>query len=181
MARDWDSQDAWEEEDKAEQPQSTGLAGRLQRLKNAPWLKEHPNLVKGVGVGVLLLLMMLLLAQQMHWFGGDEPVAPPVAQQPQQQGQQGQPGPAAQPATLASKVAPATSAKELPKSADKNPPKPAEPGTVKPEENRPLPDDVAKWKKDDYFRARRENDPKLAEAVASLSAKTRGSARRRKD
>lgn len=38
-----------------------------------------------------------------------------------------------------------------------------------------LPDDVATWKKDDYFRARQANDPRLLKAVAFLGEKVRGS------
>ncbi len=47
----------------------------------------------------------------------------------------------------------------------------AQPGTNPPGVE-PLPDDITKWKKDDYLRARRENHPKLAEAVFYASRNT---------
>jgi hypothetical protein len=170
MAPDWDSRDEWEDEDEAEQPHPAGLGGMLERFKNAPWVKEHPNLIKGIAVGVLLLLMLLLLGQQLNWFGEAER-APAVAERP---GQEGQPPPPAQPTPPAGKAATGKS-KESSPAAEKNPHKPGEKENVKHEEPRPLPDDVAQWKKEDYFRARRESNPKLVEAVARLGERTRGS------
>ncbi len=172
MARDWDSHDAWEDENEEEQPHAPGVAGMLEKLRNAPWVKEHPNLLKGIGVGVSLVLMVLLLGRQARWWSGEaEPAAPAVAEQP---GQQGQPQPPAQP-TPGRQASPAGKSKESPQSAEKNPQKHPEKENVKQEEPRPVPDDVAQWKKEDYFRARQENNPKLIEAVARLGEKTRGS------
>jgi hypothetical protein len=168
MAQDWDSRDAWEEENEEEQAQSTGLAGMLERLKNAGWVNEHPNLLKGVAIGVLVLLMSVLMAWQMKWFDRAEPA---VADRPEQ----GQPESTGQPATPAVKTSVGKST-ELAKAAEKNPPKPTPTANVKPPEILPLPDDVAQWKREDYFRARLENNPKLVEAVARLGEKTRGSA-----
>jgi hypothetical protein len=168
MAQDWDSRDAWEEENEEEQPQSTGLAGMLERFQNAGWIKGHPNLLKGVAIGVLVLLMVLLLAWQTKWFDRAEPAAPAVADRPPPQGQ---PQPTGQPATPAVKTPASTS-----NPAEKNPPKPAETANAKPPEIPPLPDDVAQWKREDYFRARLENNPKLVDAIARLGERTRGSA-----
>jgi len=54
--------------------------------------------------------------------------------------------------------------------------KPKEEPKKQPPKPPALPDDVAKWKKEDYYRARRENSPKLLDAVVRLGEKARGSA-----
>ena len=176
MARDRDSRNVWEDELEAEQPQpmSTSSAGVLERFRNAPWVKEHPNLLKGIAVGVSLLLMAVLLAWQMRWFEATEEPAPAVAARPQPGAEQRQPQAGGQPMPSAATTSPAAKSPETPKTAEKNPPKPTEQQNVKLEAT-PLPDDVSRWKKEDYFRARLENNPKLVEAVARLGENTRGS------
>ena len=167
MARDRDSRDAWENEFEEEQPLSTSSGGMLDKFTGAPWVQDHPNLLKGIAVGASLILMALLLAWQMNWLQGTPEATPADANRPPQAAEQKQPPAGAQPAPPAAKTPPATKAPEVPKTADKQ--------NVKPEGPRPLPDDVSQWKKEDYFRARVENNPKLVEAVARLGEKTRGS------
>jgi hypothetical protein len=139
----------------------------LDKFTGAPWVQDHPNLLKGIAVGASLILMALLLAWQMNWLQGTPEATPADANRPPQAAEQKQPPAGAQPAPPAAKTPPATKAPEVPKTADKQ--------NVKPEGPRPLPDDVSQWKKEDYFRARVENNPKLVEAVARLGEKTRGS------
>jgi len=144
---------------------STGLAGIIENLKRNPWVKKNPQLAAGAAGGVALLLVVLIVGWQMGWFssGKGKKQLPAVAAQPA-------PPPAA-PAPPPGPPAPG----EQPKPPQPNPkeePKKEEP---KKPEKLPLPDDVAKWKKADYLRARAENDPKLLNAVEYLGEKFAGS------
>ena len=74
---------------------------------------------------------------------------------------------ARQPTPQASRLARPTGARQAPSPEAKKeePKKPQKP---------PVPDDVAKWKPEDYYRARRDNHPKLLEAIVRLGEKYPG-------
>jgi hypothetical protein len=145
---------------------STGLAGVIEKLRKNPWVKKNPQLAAGAAGGVALLLMALFVGWQMGWFSsgkGNKRQSSAVAAQP-----------VPPPPALTPPAGPPTPG-EQPKPPQPNPgeePKKEEP---KKPEKLPLPDDVAKWKRADYLRARAENDPKLLNAVEYLGAKFAGS------
>lgn len=140
---------------------SGGLFGRLQ---NIGWVKKNPNAAKGAVVGILLVVLLVVVGWQLGWFGGGANPARNVAAQPQQPlppapGQPPVPDPQPQAA----------------KPAEKKPEAEAKKEEAPKEEIPALPNEVMKWKKPDYYRARKENHPKLLEAVAYLGEKFRGS------
>ncbi len=142
------------------------------KSKRTAWYK-NPEVVKGMVAGaVVLVLLLIVLIWQFDIFGGAEQsgtraaaaqsasqAAPPTAPAPSSQpGVPPQPGPPPMPSVPPQPQLPA-----------KSPPQPGSTAEKPPAEQKPpLPDDVANWKKDHYFRARREKDPKLLEAVAYL-------------
>lgn len=153
-------------------PESDGLdvvssSGGLGR-----WFKKNPNLIKGIAAGALLLVLLVVISWQMGWFGGGATKARDVAAQPQP--------PAPPPATAAAANAapaptptapapagavPTPTPQAQANPADKKPEAEAKKESAK-EQNVALLDDVTKWKRpDDLFRARKENHPKLLEAV----------------
>ena len=152
--------DEWEELD-ISGSKSGGLAGAMKKLKR--WAKENPNLVKGLAAGALLLLMVLFFGWQLGWFSGGGQKAPTAAApQPPQM-----PPPA--------QTTPVAAPPQLSKSPGQNPPEQPKKDQPAKEQPRPLPDDISTWKKEDYFRARQQNDPKLLLAIAYLTEKAPGS------
>jgi hypothetical protein len=140
----------FEEEDDGEWEElDVGSGSGLKKLIKK--LTKNPALALGVVAGVLLLAV-LVLGFTLGWFGGQ---SAPVATQPPPQ----MPVPPPQPVKQAEPVKPAEVAKEAPKS----------------EEKKPLPEDVSTWKKAEYVRARKENDPKLLLAITYLSQNKKGS------
>lgn len=142
-----------------------GPPSATKKLKR--WVKDNPNAAKGLAAGGLLLVLVLVFAWALGAFsggGGKAPVAAaPTPPQPQ--------------ATPSARVTPPGKPKPphpSKPSAQPTKEKPKQEPTEK-EQIPPLPEDVAKWKKEDYFRARRENDPRLLLAVAYLSEKAQGS------
>jgi|GEM_PF-2832969 len=131
------------------------------KSKQVPWF-ENPEVVKVVVAGaVVLVVVLIVLVWQFGLFGGSSQSKPPVAAvqpnpqpptTPTPQQQYPQPPPA---------VTQPTPPEQTPVQ---------EPTVEKPpqEQKPPLPENVADWKAEHYFRARRENDPKLLEAVAYL-------------
>lgn len=142
-------------------------AGGLSR-----WIKKNPNAVKGIAAGALVLVLLVVVAWSMGWFGGSTnkpqnvaaqpPAAPPTA-------------PPTTPPTDPAPTAPSTPAPQTQANpADKKPEAEAKKEPAK-EEDQAIPEDVAKWKRPHYYRARKENHPKLLEAVVFLGEKFHGS------
>jgi hypothetical protein len=140
------------------------------KAKQGSWAQQNQVLVVGISAGVIVLVAVLVLCWMAGIFGGSsKPSSPPVAMQPGDAPSAPSSAPAPQ-GTSPSSPAPAPEVKsEEPK---KDEPKKEEP---KQEEKPPLPDDVTKWKAGDYRRARRENHPKLLEAIQYLGVKYVGS------
>lgn len=136
--------------------------GLFKKLQNIGWVKKNPNLAKGAVVGVLLLVLLGVVGWQLGWFGGGANKPRDVAAQPQQPAMPpdgSTPGatPGATPAPN-----PGPQAKPVEKKPEVEPKK----EEAAKEENPELSDDVTKWKRpDDLYRARKENHPKLLDAV----------------
>ena len=147
--------DDWEELD-ISRPKSDGLAGVMKKLKR--WAKQNPTQAKGVAAGALLLLVVLLLLGLLTGLlgGGGKPA--PVAAVPQVP-------------TPVQAIPPPQQAK----APGQNPPE--QPKKVEPAKAPPpsVPDDVSTWKREDFFRARQQNNPKLPLAIAFLTEKAPGS------
>jgi hypothetical protein len=126
-------------------------AAKAKKEKKESWFQQNQTLAVGTGVGVTLLVVVLGLCWMSGLFGG--PAKPkPVA--------------AVVPANVPPTTPPSTPQNQPPApEVKKEEPKKEEP---KKEAKPSLPSDVAKWKQDDYARARRENDPKLLQAIARL-------------
>lgn len=133
------------------------------------WMKKNPNVVKGIAAGALLVVMVLLLGWQMGWFSGGNSKGPPgaaTASQPTTP-------PTLPPSHLSAPPMPSNRPQEPLQSGEMNAseqPRPQKKTEPEKEKN-PLPDDLSKWKKEDYFRARKENDPRLLQAIARLGKK----------
>jgi len=70
MARDRNSRDVWEEQvDEKPRARWTGV---FEKFKDNRWIRENPNLVKGIAAGALLVAMVLLFRWQMGWTGATE-------------------------------------------------------------------------------------------------------------
>ncbi len=148
--------------DKGPAPNSIGEAPvgkRRAKSKQVPWFK-NPEVVKVMVAGaVVLVVVLIVLVWQFGLFDSSsqskplvaaaQPTPPPTLEQQQQNPQL--PSPEAQPTLPEQKPVQEPPVEEPPQ-----------------EQKPPLPENVADWKADDYFRARRENDPKLLEAVAYL-------------
>ncbi len=153
------------EDEGEEASDASGKKSFLDAITKNPWIKKNPNLAKGIAAGVLLLLMLLFFGWQLGWFGGSGKKSREMASEP-----------------APSQSAPPSSSEPLPPSG-----RPVTPSAQKADEakkddskkekdeDRPIPDDVSKWKKNDYYRARLENDPRLLKAVEWLGEKARGS------
>ena len=148
----------WEELD-PKGGKTTGWAGLTKKFKKLRGTKQNSNLVWGLAGGGLLLVIMLVLGLMLGWIGGGGQQAPAVAVSSEPFA----PMPPSMPAVPEYKPpAPEPESQDAEqKESDEEPP--------------PLSDDVSTWKKEDYFRARKENDPKLLLAIVYLSEKTRGS------
>jgi hypothetical protein len=134
------------------------------RHKKESWFQQNRVAAVGIVAGVALLVIVPLLCWMTGLFGSsDKPKPPAVASQ------SGVPETTPAP----SPTAPGPSSPKPPQSPEvkKEEPKKEEP---KKEEKPPLPEDVAKWKQQDYHRARQENDPKLLTAIARLGEKFPG-------
>ncbi len=171
------------------------MPGIMGKQKKSDWIQNNPTLIIVAAACVILLAGLLIIGLASGWFSGGErqtaATAPPAAS----------PAP---PAAASTKTAPTQPSKTPPVATppSKTPPiatppakKPettvlvnsalkapaaAAPSSKKKEETKPatllpLSDDVSKWKKEDYFRARRENHPRLPLAVTRLGEKFRGS------
>ena len=138
-------------------------AGFTKKSNSGRWLKKNAYLVTGIAAGVLLLFVLLFLGWQFEWFGGGAEQASAVAIQPQTSPMMPTP--------------PGTGWEQTPGTPEQTAgEQPKEEGQESVEEqDLSLPDDVSKWKKEDYFRARRENHPRLLEAIVFLGEKFRGS------
>jgi len=171
--------------------------------KKKSWFQENRTLAIGLAGGVGVLVIVLLLGFAFGLFGTGDSAKPSAAPSPTVAAQPAAPpSPSAapsQPATASSQPTPSQPA--LPTSAGFSstapPPapsvqsmslgQPTAPGQPtsqasqdakkdepKKEQKPPLPEDVTKWKKGDYLRARRENDAKLLPAIVQFSEKHRG-------
>jgi hypothetical protein len=178
MAQRGKPSDEWEELD-ISSPKSAGATAKLKR-----WAKSNPNGAKGLAAAVLLLLMVAVFGVYMGLSGSGPKKTPDsvaAVQTPPQAAPATTQAPVAtqSPAPTQSPVPPqAGGGAPPPKSAktDSQPPKeqakkdqPAKPADP------PLPEDVARWKKEHYFLARKKNDPKLPLAILCLAQKTQGS------
>jgi hypothetical protein len=163
-------EDEWEELE-ISGSKSAGLAGVKKRLQQ--WVKENPNRGKGLAAGGLLfvLLIVLLSGWWLGWFGGNQATPPVAVAQPQGPPQTQTPPQMPAPAQAKPSQGPA----EPPKSAEQKSQKQPKKDQPDKQQPPPLPEDVAKWKKADYSRARQQNDPKLLLAIAYVGEKTRGS------
>ena len=151
-----------------------------------PWLKRNANVLVLIGGGVVSLGLFLVLGMQLGWwFTGEGRAKPtrPVAKRPSSVKPT---PPPAQPTPQPKKAKPVKTTPVpsvgqgthvvIDPSRPSPAPRPAKPEKKaveespkeeKPEEP-PLSDDVSKWQKADYFRARQENHAKLLEAVSYL-------------
>ncbi len=131
-------------------------------------------MIKVVVAGaVVLVVVLIVLVWQFGLFGGSGPSKPRVAAaQPNSQPASQPTQTAAQPAQTTPAPQPATPPTPSLQFVGPNQPSPGQkpPEAEKPAapEKPPLPEKVADWTAEDYFRARRENNPKLLEAVAYL-------------
>lgn len=144
-------------------------AGKRRSSKRGSWFQQNQTIVIGVAVGVTLLVIVLVLCWMSGLFGDStKPKPPAMAAQPV-----ATPSPQSSPQSSPQPAPPQTPPPTQP-DVTKEEPKKEEP---KKEEEPPLPDDVAKWngKQGDYHRARRENHPKLLEAIVRLGEKYPGS------
>lgn len=130
------------------------------KSKRGSWLKKNQTAVIGVAAGVAALAIVLGVCWMTGVFGESKKATPAVAvvQPAATPAAQPQPSTAPQPPPAAVQPPPTEEKKEEPKK----------------EEIPPLPEDVTKWKKEDYSRARHENDPKLLQAVTSLAERFPG-------
>lgn len=140
------------------------------KSKKGPWYK-HPEMIKGIVAGVVVLvLVFVILVFQFDLFGGSSQpknttsVQPPVATP---QAPAAAPEPVAPTPPEAVQPTPPIDLAQPNQTPPVEQPEPTEKPPAEPEKP-PLPENVADWKPADYFRARRENDPKLPEAVAYL-------------
>ncbi len=164
------------------------------KAKKKLWVQQNQVLAIGLaaGVGVLVILLILGFAFGMFGSGGSpkptpvaaQPAAPPPPATPPAQSASSQPTPpqptAPQPTTtqspppspgggLSSTAQPTPSGQAASPAGQTPAPdaKKDEPKQVKPL----VPEEVAKWKPADYKLARRNNHPKLLEAIARLGEK----------
>ena len=155
------------EDEGDETPNASGKGGGfLDKITKNPWVKKNPNLAKGIAAGVLLLLMLLIFGWQLGWFGGSGKKGRDIAAQPAPS--QSAPSTSEPPPPSNRPVAPSASSQKT-EDAKK------EDSKKEKDEDRPIPDDVSEWKKNDYYRARQENDPRLLKAVEWLGEKAQGS------
>jgi hypothetical protein len=155
----------------------------VKKHQDVPWLKKNANVLILSAAGVVSLVLLLVLGSLLGWFGGGQkskPAAVAVATptvQPQPQASSSPAQPARQSGQPAPQTGqPATAGGPQIKTLQP-PPGPQAPGQEpkKEEPKKPsLPDDVAKWKKNDYYRARKKNDSKLVQAVVYLGQTFRG-------
>lgn len=134
------------------------------KSKHVPWFKNSEVVKVVVAGAVVLVVVLIVLVWQFGLFGGSSQSKQPIAaspnpdQSPTDQSPPPQPTQEAQPNSTEQTPEP----KPEEESADEKPPEEEEP---------PLPDDVTEWRGKVFFRARRENNPKLIEAVAHLGNK----------
>ena len=152
--------------DKGPDPNSIGEAPVGERRargksKQVPWFR-NPEVVKVVVAGaVVLVVVLIVLVWQFGLFDSSSQSKPSVAAaQPTPQ-----PPPTLEPQQQNPQLPPPEAQPTLPEQEPVQEPTVEEPPQ---EQKPPLPENVAKWKPEHYFRARRENDPKLLEAVAYL-------------
>ncbi|MCD4726981.1 MAG: hypothetical protein K8R46_04935 [Pirellulales bacterium] len=150
--------------DKGPAPNSIGeapIGKRRAKSKQVPWFK-NPEVVKVVVAGaVVLVVVLIVLVWQFGLLDSSSQSKPPVAAAPPTP----QPSPTIEPQQQNPQLPSPETQPALPEQKPVQEPPVEEPPQ---EQKPPLPADVADWKADDYFRARRENDPKLLEAVAYL-------------
>jgi len=152
-------------EDEGNGSSASGKGSFLDKITKNPWVKKNPNLAKGIAAGVLVLLMLLVFGWQLGWFGGSSKKDRSVATEP-----------APSPSTpVTSSEPPPPSGRPVTSSTKKTDEPKKDDSKKEKDEDRPIPDDVSKWKKNDYYRARLENDPRLLKAVEWLGEKARGS------
>ena len=110
--------------------------------------------------------MLLIFGWQLGWFGGSEKKGRDIAAQPAPSqsapSTSEPPPPSNRPVASSASSQKTEDAKKEDSKKEKN-------------EDRPIPDDVSKWKKNDYYRARQENDPRLLKAVEWLGENAQGS------
>ena len=175
----------------------------VRKHQEAPWLKKNANVLILAGAGVVSLVLLVVLGSQLGWFGSaskPQPSAVAVVQ-PAANPQPTAASPPAQPTAQPGPPVPAPGPQVSPAQPTPQPGQPTwaggpqikplqpppQPGQPAPSPQVPgqepkkeapkkpsLPDDVAKWKKGDYYRARKENDPKLVQAVVFLGQTFRG-------
>jgi hypothetical protein len=165
-------EDEWEDLSMTEE-KTAGSTGFTKKLAGG---KKNSSLIVGLIAGGLLLVVVLVLGFFLGWFGGNStPAAPVVAVQTEPQTPSPPPAQAvpenAPPAQPTAENAPANPMQAQAPPQEKTDQKQAETNKEPP----PLSEDVSTWKKDDYFRARKEKNPKLLLAIVYLSEKTRGS------
>ena len=137
--------------------------------KKGSWFQANRTVVIGVAAGAGVVAVALVLAFAFGWInlgGSAKPteVAPSSVPTPSPFAATSA-SKAAQPSALpSSRPSPGQRAMQGPKKDE--PPKPQKP---------PLPDNVKDWQGPDYFRARRENDPKLLLAIEDVGKRCIGS------
>ena len=170
---------------------AAGLRGVVEKIRDVSWFQKSPNLVKGALAAALLVLLALIVGWQLGWFeSGARGPTPSVAAQPTLPPGPTTPQPPASPGMLGTPSGPGMPAMppgpglpgmppgsmgRQPYPLGPNLPGAPNPAELEKDQKPPLPDDVATWKKEDYYRARQETDPKLLEAVVYLGEKFPGS------
>jgi hypothetical protein len=156
------------------------------QAKKKSWFQQNQMLVVGLaaGGGVLVILLILGFAFGMFGSGGTrKPVAvaaQPATPPPPAQSAASQPTPSQPTATHAAPPSqgggPSSTGQAAPSGqaaspAGQTPSPDAKKGEPKKPQKPLVPEDVAKWKPADYKLARRNNHPKLLEAIARLGEK----------
>ncbi len=167
----WDDAPIERPKDESPRPAEPASEARASTENSAVLLK-----VALAGGGFLLLV--LIVGWQLGWFGGSDPVLPAAVAASAAPAPMPMPAPEAKPQEPIAVVAQAPRGE--PRRREPGNQESAKPETPKQQEaakgqETPLPDNVATWKKEDYFRARQENAPKLLSAIAYLGDKVRGS------
>ncbi len=156
---------------------SPGLPGPTGKPKSGSWFKKNPNAVKAIVAGGLLVVLLLILVWQFGGSGASSPQTPVVPNSSTQTTARSTP--TAKVSASTQHVAKSTPPHKLGEASNATEPDSDETpkaAQAKKEADRPAPDDISTWKKEDYFRARRQNDPRLLLAITRLAEKAHGSA-----
>ncbi len=153
------------------------MAKETKPSKGGGWIKENPSLAKLVGAGAVVVLLAIVLAVSTMLSDPEKPKrrttasAPPVTTPPADSTAVSADQPPGtetedeqeEPEAAESEAAESEAAESEEEGDEEN--------EEAAEEERERPEEIAKWKKVDYFSARGEDDSRLIEAVGHLGAR----------